>query len=76
MVILGVVVAVDILVKDDFAMSAENDLSEEANHAGFFEREATCDEGEHRFGEEAVDVFGSLERAGGFGEFGGDGDFR
>jgi hypothetical protein len=75
-VILGVVVAVDILVKDDFAMGAENDLSEEADHAGFFEGEATGDEGENRFGKEVIDVFGSFEGAGGLGEFSGDGDLR
>jgi hypothetical protein len=36
----------------DFAMSAENDLSEEADHACFFEREVAFDEGENRFGKE------------------------
>ena len=72
MVILGVVVAVDILVKDDFAVSAENDLSKEADHAGLFVRNATGDEGEKRFGKEAVDVFRRFEGVRGFGEFRGD----
>jgi hypothetical protein len=75
-VILGVIVAVGLLVKDDFAVSAENDLSEEADHAGFFEKEAARDAGENRFGKEAVGVFGSFEGAGGFGEFCGDGGLR
>jgi hypothetical protein len=51
-------------------------LPEKADHAGFFEREAACDEGENRFGKEVIDVFGSFEGAGGFEEFGGDGHLR
>lgn len=72
----GVEFTFDLLVEGDFAMGAENDLPEKADHAGFFEREAACDEGENRFGKEVIDVFGSFEGAGGFEEFGGDGHLR
>ena len=68
--------AFGLLVEGDFAMSAENDLPRKPIMPASFRRKAASDEGEDRFGKEAVDVFGSFEGAGGFGEFGGNGDLR
>jgi hypothetical protein len=68
--------AADGFLKSDFAVSAEDDLSEEADHAGLLAGEAALDEGENRFGKEAVNVCGRVEGARSLGEFRSDGGLR
>jgi hypothetical protein len=46
--------AADAILEGDFAMGAEQDLAEKTDHAGCFVGEAAIDEGENRFGKEAV----------------------
>jgi hypothetical protein len=57
------------MVEGDFALGAEEHLPEVAEDGGFARGEAVFGEGEEDFCQDAVDVFGRLERAGGPGEF-------
>jgi hypothetical protein len=61
----------EFLVIGDFAAGAEEILTEVGVDARFLGGDAPLDEEEGDLGEEAVDVFGRGEGAGGFGEFGG-----
>jgi hypothetical protein len=58
------------LVEGDFALAALEDLAKIGVGAGFLGSEAPLDAEEGDLGEEIVDLLGSGERAGGFGEFG------
>jgi len=65
----GAVLA-EFLVEGDFALAALEDLAHVGVGAGFLGSEASLDAEEGDAGEEAMDLLGIGEGAGGFGEFG------
>jgi hypothetical protein len=62
----------EFLPDGDIALGTKDVLREEAEDAGFFQRDTVFGEEVEDLGEGAVDVFGRGKGAGGFGEFGGD----
>jgi hypothetical protein len=62
----------ELAVVGDFAVRTKNHLSEVAEDGSFARGDAVLDDGEENFAEDAVDVFGRIEIAGGCGEFGGE----
>jgi hypothetical protein len=63
----------ELAVVGDFAVGTKNHLAEVAEDGGFARRDAVLRDGEENFAEDAVDVFGRIEIAGGCGEFGSEG---
>jgi hypothetical protein len=63
----------ELAVVGDFAVRTKNHLAEIAEDGGFARGDAVLGDGEEDFAQDAVDVFGRIEIAGGCGEFGGEG---
>jgi hypothetical protein len=64
---------IELLLVGDGAVGVEDGLSDVAEHAGLFGREAVLDQSVEDFGHDLLDVGGRGEVAGGLSEFGGEG---